>query len=544
MGYVPVSKPQTGVRQYGVDLAAVGLSPDDGVKELLCLVIKRGDIGRNEWDTGPQSVRQSLNEVFDVYLNTHVEPIHTSLRKTVVVATTGDLKQEVQINWDSYSKQQSTRAALHFWGGDKISLLIEKYMLNENIFSEQDRSDLRKSLSLAGELDYDQRDLHRLFRRVLRLADDGTFAKGTKSLKDFVKPLRVVSLSAQLFSRWSEDEGNLKQALFAMERALLWSWHRIQLEPAKKRTLHFSEFGQLLWSSYVETARRYVEKLQPHYYVKDGLSVCIHDSSELSLLVFEQIGILSSIGLACILVAPPDDVRDEMFENARIVADALSAVLENNSISGSPRLDGNVTDIVLAFILLVLTGRVTCADKWLEKLVKRIDYTYKIKREFPVCTDSLDDLVALDVFGEKEIQAKLMKTSWLLPTLAGWAVILGRDDLYEVVAKNAKTEYHEICLQLWHPLAQDYHKNLYFWQAQYHCGESEAPIILPSTAKEYRSQMDALLESKRHNVAATSPAGLAGIPALDLIACRHFRTPVAPIFWYQFLRLQDPVKES
>jgi len=81
MGYVSVSKPQTGVRQYGVDLAAVGASPEDGVQELLLLVIKRGDIGRADWDTGPQSVRQSLNEVFDVYLKTLIEPAHKSLRK-------------------------------------------------------------------------------------------------------------------------------------------------------------------------------------------------------------------------------------------------------------------------------------------------------------------------------------------------------------------------------------------------------------------------------------------------------------------------------
>ncbi|MEX2165257.1 MAG: hypothetical protein WD823_13590, partial [Sulfuricaulis sp.] len=95
MGYVPTSKPQTGIRQYGVDLAAVGLA-EDGVRELLLLVIKRGDIGRSDWDSGPQSVRQSLNEVFDVYLKTHVEPGHESLRKRIVLATTGDLKQDTQ----------------------------------------------------------------------------------------------------------------------------------------------------------------------------------------------------------------------------------------------------------------------------------------------------------------------------------------------------------------------------------------------------------------------------------------------------------------
>lgn len=235
MGYVPVSKPQTGIRQYGVDVAAVGKNPEDGVKELLCLIIKRDDLGRNEWDSGPQSVRQSLNEVFDVYLKTHVEPQHEPLRKRIVLATTGDLKQDTQINWDSYAKDHSGLATLDFWSGDQIATLIEKFMLSENIFDAKDRADLRKSLALAGELEYDQKDLHRLFKRVLGLSEQGELTTKNVSKKDFVKALRVTSLAAQIFSHWAEDEGNLKQSLFAVERAMLWSWHRINLEEEKKR---------------------------------------------------------------------------------------------------------------------------------------------------------------------------------------------------------------------------------------------------------------------------------------------------------------------
>jgi len=37
------------------------------------------------------------------------------------------------------------------------------------------------------------------------------------------------------------------------------------------------------------------------------------------------------------------------------------------------------------------------------------------------------------------------------------------------------------------------------------------------------------------DIRAFSPACLAGMDAIDLIACRHFRTPVAPIFWYRLL---------
>src|SRR4051812_46383984 len=75
MGLVTTSTPQTGTRQYGVDIAAVG-KDDDGKKKLFLFLIKRGDLDRATWSTGPQAVRPSLEEIKDVYLPTHVPREH------------------------------------------------------------------------------------------------------------------------------------------------------------------------------------------------------------------------------------------------------------------------------------------------------------------------------------------------------------------------------------------------------------------------------------------------------------------------------------
>lgn len=534
MGYVPISLPQTGVRQFGVDLAAVGASPDDGIQELLLLVIKRGDIGRNDWDSGPQSVRQSLNEVFEVYLKTLVEPAHENLRKRIVLATTGELKQDTQINWDGYTKDNAVRADFSFWGGAQTSMLIERYMLDEHIFDSEDRTHLRKSLALAGELDYDQKDLHRLFRRQLGLGDAGELQQQPAHPRHLEKALRIVNLSAQVFSKWSEDEGNLKQALVASERALLWSWHRIQLEEIDKRKQYNSEISEL-WRTYNSVSYRYFEKLREHMYASDGLSGYCRENAEFSLVVFEQLGIISTIGLCQILIFSADETQQQSnLENATVIADALAALIKNNPVSASPRLDGNVIDIVLGLLLLTLTGHITQAQDWLAELVRRADYSFKRKRNFPISTDSTDDLIELTVFGDQEMSARLIKMSWLLPTLASWAALIGRDDLYNVIAKNSKTDYPEVCLQLWHP-TQDLEKHLYYWPAQYHCGETEAPINLPENLDIFREMVKSVLASKRHNIVDASTAGLVGIMALDLVACRHYRTPVAPYFWYRLL---------
>ncbi|RLF31810.1 MAG: hypothetical protein DRN08_07415, partial [Thermoplasmata archaeon] len=49
MDIEPISRTQTGVRQYGVDVAAVGID-EDGKKTLFLFTIKQGDIGRTDWD--------------------------------------------------------------------------------------------------------------------------------------------------------------------------------------------------------------------------------------------------------------------------------------------------------------------------------------------------------------------------------------------------------------------------------------------------------------------------------------------------------------
>lgn len=86
MGIEPFSLPQGGVRQFGVDLAAVGrLGCEENT--LLLFTIKQGELGRQDWDTNEQSIRQSLNEIKDVYLRNHLSPEHLTLKKKIILCT-------------------------------------------------------------------------------------------------------------------------------------------------------------------------------------------------------------------------------------------------------------------------------------------------------------------------------------------------------------------------------------------------------------------------------------------------------------------------
>jgi hypothetical protein len=536
MDYVPVVRPQTGNRQYGVDIALRGNNPESRVDELLLLVVKQGDIGRREWDGGDQAVRQSINEIFDVYLRSHLEPQDLCRSIRIIVATNGELKSTVQSSWSGFVTDNKARANIEFWGADKIATLIETYLLNEHIFLDEDRRDLRRALALSGDSEYDRQDLHRLFLRVLDLNNEGQLTDKPKTGKALFKALRIVNLSAQTFAHWTlRDDVDTRQGLLAVERALLWSWHRIQLADEKYRQDAISGPFATMWWGYYRFSALYFSRIQPCCYIENGVTRYASNGIESSLVAFEQIGILASIALFLLFQHPSnEDEQDFWLKNANAVVDALNSLLQNNGVSSSPCLDRHSQDITLAVFALAGLGRTDVAKEWLKKIFRNVDYSFKAKKYVPVATDSLDDLIEEGGWLGGKTSERLMNMSWTLATLAGWNVIFGMSEQYAVLARNAKEEYPEVCIQLWHP-EKDLYQHLYFQSAHFESGVTEAPIHLPPTADDYRKQMALLLESEFGQVIQESPAAKLGLLAIDLIAHRHFSTPLTPVFWYSLI---------
>ncbi|QHE83378.1 hypothetical protein [Hydrogenophaga sp. BPS33] len=534
MGYVPLAKPQTGVRQFGVDLAAVGKSPVDGIEELLLLVIKQGDLGRRDWDNGePTSVRPSLNEVLDVYLTKLVAPEHAGLRKTIVLATTGDLKQDVETNWTGFKEQNSARASFDFWGADRVSHLVERFMLDENLFAPSDRADLRKSLALASDSEYDFRDLNRMLLRQLGLTADGKLQMPSLDTKALQKAFRRIHLAAQICTRWAQAEGDSRQALWISERTLLWAWHRLQLtDPNERPKLHATIAG--MWHSYTEAAARYFDVIRPHLEVRDGMAGYGSEGAAFAVVLFEHIGLIAAIGLACRMEpANGAEAVATIESNVAEIADGLCALIKNHEASASPRLDGHIIDATLAVIFLVLAGRHDEAKGWVAEMAKRLDYCFQTESKFPVSTDSLEDLVELEVSPkDSKLTEKLMSTSWSLATIAALCVIFKLDDHYAALARGATGPYDKVCAQLWHP-TKEWPESWYFGDALDQ-GEAEAPYALLSSTADMRLRMKQFLEQPEFDWVESSPTRKVGLWALDFVACRHFRMPVPASAWYRF----------
>lgn len=538
MGYVPIARPQTGNRQFGVDIAARGINPDTEQAELLLLVIKQKDIGRSEWDGSDQAIRPSLNEILDVYLKSHVEVEDVGKPVRIAVVSNGELKQTIQASWSGYVNDQRNRALIEFWGLDKLATLIEHHLLDEHIFHDDERRDLRRALALAGDVEYDQRDLHRLMLRTLGLTPEGVLEGSIKSKKDLLKALRVVNFAAHAFASWALRDGDGRQGLRAMERALLWSWHRVRVFCSWESDKDIAQALVSVWQGYLSVGKRYFEKIQGHCYAEDGLLGYASDSAELSLVAFEQIGMLASIGLSYVLLVVADEEeRVAHYNGAVAVADALASLIANNGICNSPCFDRHSQDIVLAMTLFVLTGRKDYAKKWLQILIRNIDYAFKAKRYVPIGSDSIDDLADIGGWHSGQTADKLMRTSWMLAVLAGWCAVLGLDEAYSALRQGLAQDYPETCAQLWHP-DLDIHEHLYFHAAHFLSGATEAPIRLPEEMAQWLAHMQVIVESKQGKECLNTMGGKVGLPAIDMIACRHFGTPVAPAFWYRLAFLE------
>ena len=121
----------------------------------------------------------------------------------------------------------------------------------------------------------------------------------------------------------------------------------------------------------------------------------------------------------------------------------------------------------------------------------------------------------------------------MVPTVGQWAAALGEDQAYAQLVGLRMDALKDTCFQIWYP-DEKTDEVMYRGPAHFESGIAEAPVDLPSTADEMRANMKKTRTESPVKEPVGSSATKAGLPWLDLIASRHFRTPVDPAFWQQF----------
>lgn len=523
MGITPFSRAQVGVRQFGVDVAARGIDPDDGQKKLFLLTIKPGDLTRNDWHSTPQSVKPSLDDILEVYIPKKVLKKDMSLKKKIILCCGGDLKQEVQENWNGFvEKNESDGIEIEFWGADELSSLISKHFLDEYLFPESAQKQIRKTLSLIGDNDYDLSDYYEYINQTLSNLEN----ERSLTQKKVLKALRVFNLSITLVSNWAREEKSFKKSYLASERLLLMVYKFL----ANKNLLdkkRIKESYIAIYRTHVNIEVSYFLNIQNHLYVRDSFYGYGADKYDYPLRTFEVIGTIACIGLDFVNIAL--HYQEERMNDAIRVAEGLKSLIKNNSSANSPLFDRNIIDIVLGLKLLYLTNNTEACVEWIESLLIQVLLSIQFGEFFPIYTDLYDDLLSIEK-SDEELIKQLTGLSTLIPILFQWFIILDRKDLYKKFQAGITEHYSHTDFQIWYP-DKDSEKYMFDQNSAFQSGVTLSSIELP---EDYEEFVELTVEAIEWDNSLLYLNSLKYNPTLLLIASRHFKMPLPAITWQEY----------
>jgi hypothetical protein len=516
MGIIPLTRPQTGPRQYGVDIVARGRDPHDGQEKLFVLTVKAGNIDRQSWHDGPQSVSAALHEIKYVYLQSHVDKRHQALPVKIILACNGEMKQEITQNWTGYVEQETTPTREYeFWGLEDIAERITAYMLTEQLFPEQYQRDIRTTLALVESPDFNPGRFNAMIGKIL-------FESKQTTVGNRRKVLRLVHLCLRIVHHWSRDANNLKSAYIISECVTLSTWKWLVRNNLLENKKLYIEAMQI-WETTTLIHRDYFTKVEPHLHVEHSLFGYGTPEIDYKLITFEQIGIISIIALFQFQVANGREDGPHI-DSFRHVTRGLAELINNNLVSCYPLYDGHAIDISLALLVLYLAGHREMAATWITGIIQRIGLDYRLHKRFPISTDSYYDLVETEL-GDAEPDIGL---STLIPTLAEWSIVLNAEETYQEIRSTVASQFSTTNLQLWYP-DEATEEHLYDGNAMFKSGAMRVSFTLPESFADYRSVI-----TEEHRTEERPPEFSfmsEGLWIVGLIASRYWRTPVFPVYW-------------
>jgi len=529
MGLNVFSRPGRGSRQYGVDVAAVG-SIDGGPIKVYLFSIKSGNLNRAAWDgDSNQSLRPSLNEILDVYIPNHLPSEHRDKDIVICICVGGDIQEQVRPQVEGYTNENK-RDGLVFeeWNGDKLAELIEKYFLREDLLPKDARPKLRKSLALLDEPEASFRhfsDLITSLSSVEQIID-----------KQRIMSVRQIYICLWVLFTWSRDEDNLESAYLSSERALLYAWElsKESFTKGSKTDKSIQLAFTAILNLYQLISIQYLsEKILPHTDKRDGLSSAVRSSSPLdvNLKLFDVLGRLAIAGIWSHwngqMFGKDDKERQEQcLQEIQVITQAIKNLISNNPTLFMPFKDDQTIDISIALLFLSFEdSNENDMAAWLSEILNRSIFSYECDGHFPCILRSYRALLEHPKHGNKDYREEVTSGSILYPTIALWAALLKKEELYVRVRKAKANHFMHCNFQLWYP-DETSERHLYTNSDAHGFVLSNVPVDLP--VKECLEIIWNECENEEYFNNLSSQKN--GLWPLILVACRHYRIPVTPQF--------------
>lgn len=536
MGLTILSEPSIGNRQFGVDISAVG-SINNEPEAIYLFSIKAGNLGRQDWNSGnAQDLRPSLDEILDVYIPTHLPSEYKDLPIIICLTFGGDLKQEIEINLSQYTQAKETdQIKFAVWNGDRISGYLEKYLINEQLFLQDDlKSLLRKSLAMVDQPEISFQHFSRLIQKLFQDLQ-------SQSIKNQLTTLRQSYLALGILNSWCLSENNIESSYLSAERLILHSWQVVKSFASKntadaRKIKNIFKFLTLL---YLSISDSYYQRFLPHFSSLHAISNAVHGNCDvdINLRLFDVIGRISLFGIWV------DWAFDRMYRNSADqniiedasrthgeISEALKKLIINNPLLFHPYKDDQAIDIGLtAFYWLKNNENDGDLEGWLSGITRTILGAFTHNKRYPSNIHDYLELVLHPIDDSQEYRESVTKGSILYPLLGFFAEVFKNSEMHLDI-KKITTEFIPKCtLQIWHPDA-DTETHLYSNSDTHGLGitgiSNETRETPFNQIKENCSLDKYILE--------LSAVKCDHFPII-LTACRHYRLPIPYHFYFQLL---------
>ncbi|WP_147677771.1 hypothetical protein [Algibacter pacificus] len=532
MKFTTISKPMKG-RQFGVDISAVGIDPEDGIKKVFLLAVKQGNLTRTTWDGNINAIRSTLNQIKDTYIPISLTTNLKKLPIKIIVSTNGVRNQNVLSDWTQYVEQNTTDTIEYdFWGTGEISAMLDDYLANEKLFPQEYQSLLRKSLVFLELPDYDLQHFYALIQQILE--------KQPKQKRQILKKLRLVRLCLNIIYKWSQENNNLKPSIFASERCLLLFWHFIQEGNHLEKSYVREEFYKI-HSLKRTIGVNYFNKVVEHYKVEHSIYKYSRNSLEYSLNVWEEIGIIAIIGLTEIQEfrihyrEGNEEQAQTYYQSALSISNGLCLFIQNNPPSKYPEYDVHSIEIALALNLMNFTRNFDPAKKWISEMTLGFNNNYKLNKFFPLFRKSYEKLVDIHN-GEEECD---VQSSMIIPILAEYALVFNDEDLYKFVRKISTELFTDLNLQIWFPLKEMENK-ICIQDYSHGEGTTKHSVTLYEDVETYKKEV--LEEIKLFGLEKDFKIFKHIFDSVAHVASRHYKSQPFPSTWRVFMKQEVSTK--
>ncbi len=530
IGFNVLSRPARGMRQLGVDVAAVGPDEDDEHhRKLFLFTIKAGDVARRDWNQTQQALRPSLEEILDAYIPHRIPEQYQHLPIAVCVCMGGTLAENVQDLWQGFTTQRTTDdLCFRMWNGDRLADLLLSGVLRRELVDPKVESTFQKAVAMVvhPEVSYEF---------FCSLTDE--LLSGSLADKHGIARLRQVYICLWVLFVWARGAQNLEAPFRASEYAVLriWGFCRSSIIDGTMPGPASDVLREAL-RLHIGIGGEFVGKIKPYAGRRFALSMAVASQSsvDVNLTLFEQLGRVSLVGLLHhwqVSIAVSEDENDGSVDRLRAERDHMLDVAINivnaNSILQSPLRDDFAIEVGLFLTLAQACDSVERVAGYVVNLAHRLAFALKRRGHFPVTIVDYADLVDHPVSRSDQYFEESTKGSVLYPLLVAWLDELGEKDVRNYLVVSIGENLSHSTQQVWVP---DELTDECLWEGKKSHGVGLGSVPLSLEPARYREFLDKLIAD--HNEFNTLSTTRVGMWPLFLMACRHFRLPLPPHFWF------------